>query len=95
MTKVYGAAIDKPDLIYVEFPYADFKRAFMGMGASESVAVMLIGCQGKIGHKSLPVPLRYPGYLTHITYQCYPVYSVFHNYKIWLHGLVMKGGDNG
>jgi len=38
MSKVYGAAIDKPDLNYVEFPYADFKRAFMGMGASESVA---------------------------------------------------------
>jgi len=38
VTKVYGAAIGKPDLNYVEFPYADFKGAFMGMGASESVA---------------------------------------------------------
>jgi uncharacterized protein YbjT (DUF2867 family) len=38
MTSVYGAAIGKPDLNYVEFPYADFKGAFMGMGASESVA---------------------------------------------------------
>ncbi len=38
VAKVYGAAIGKPDLNYVEFPYADFKGAFMGMGASESVA---------------------------------------------------------
>jgi uncharacterized protein YbjT (DUF2867 family) len=38
MTKVYGAAIGKPELNYVEFPYADFKGAFMGMGASESFA---------------------------------------------------------
>ena len=38
MAKVYGAAIGRPDLNYVEFPYADFKGAFMGMGASESVA---------------------------------------------------------
>jgi uncharacterized protein YbjT (DUF2867 family) len=38
VTKVYGNAIGKPDMNYVEFPYADFKGAFMGMGASESVA---------------------------------------------------------
>ncbi len=38
IAKVYGASIDKPDLNYVEFPYEDFKSAFMGMGASESVA---------------------------------------------------------
>ncbi|VAX18363.1 hypothetical protein MNBD_IGNAVI01-2064 [hydrothermal vent metagenome] len=38
MAKVYGAAIGKPDLNYVEFPYEDFKSAFMGMGASENVA---------------------------------------------------------
>jgi uncharacterized protein YbjT (DUF2867 family) len=38
MAKVFGAAIGKPDLNYVEFPYEDFKGAFMGMGASESVA---------------------------------------------------------
>jgi uncharacterized protein YbjT (DUF2867 family) len=38
MAKVFGAAIGKPDLNYVQFPYADFKGAFMGMGASESVA---------------------------------------------------------
>ena len=38
ITKVYGAAIGKPDLNYVQFPYEDFKGAFMGMGASESVA---------------------------------------------------------
>jgi uncharacterized protein YbjT (DUF2867 family) len=38
MTQVYGAAIGKSNLNYVEFPYADFKGALMGMGASESVA---------------------------------------------------------
>ena len=38
MAKVYGTAIGKPDVNYIEFPYADFKAAFMGMGASESVA---------------------------------------------------------
>lgn len=38
IAKVYGAAIGKPDLNYLEFPYEDFKSAFMGMGASESVA---------------------------------------------------------
>jgi len=38
IAKVYGAAIANPDLNYVQFPYADFKAAFMGMGASESVA---------------------------------------------------------
>jgi uncharacterized protein YbjT (DUF2867 family) len=38
MAKVYGAAIGKPDLSYVEFHYEDFKSAFMGMGASENVA---------------------------------------------------------
>ena len=38
IASVYGAAIGKPDLNYVQFPYEDFKGAFMGMGASESVA---------------------------------------------------------
>jgi uncharacterized protein YbjT (DUF2867 family) len=37
VTKVLGAAIGKPDLNYVQFSPADFKNAFMGMGASESV----------------------------------------------------------
>jgi uncharacterized protein YbjT (DUF2867 family) len=39
MAKVYGAAIGKPDLPYVEFSYADFKNSMTGqMGASENVA---------------------------------------------------------
>jgi len=38
MTRVFGEAIGKPDLNYVQFTYEDFKGAFMGMGASESVA---------------------------------------------------------
>lgn len=38
VTKVYGAALGKPDLKYVEFGFDDFKKAFMQMGASESLA---------------------------------------------------------
>lgn len=39
MAKVYGKAIGKPDLQYVEFPYEDFKKSLMGvLGASESIA---------------------------------------------------------
>ncbi len=38
IANVYGVAIGRPDLNYVQFPYAVFKVAFMGMGASESVA---------------------------------------------------------
>ena len=39
MAMVYGTAIGKPDLKYVEFSYADFKQSLMGqMGASENVA---------------------------------------------------------
>lgn len=38
VTQVMGAAIGKSDLNYVPFAYPDFKGAFMGMGASESVA---------------------------------------------------------
>lgn len=39
MAKTYGSAIGKNDLNYVEFPFADFKKALMEqMGASESVA---------------------------------------------------------
>jgi uncharacterized protein YbjT (DUF2867 family) len=39
MAKVYGKAIGKPDLQYVEFPYDDFKKSLMSaMGASENIA---------------------------------------------------------
>jgi len=39
IAKVYGAAIGKNDLKYVEFSYADFSNAFIQqMGASENVA---------------------------------------------------------
>ena len=39
IARVYGAAIGKKDLNYVEFPYSDFKNAFIQqMGASENVA---------------------------------------------------------
>ena len=39
MTKVYGAAIGKKDLQYVEFSFDDFKKALIeNMGTSENVA---------------------------------------------------------
>jgi uncharacterized protein YbjT (DUF2867 family) len=39
IARVYGAAIGKPDLKYMEFPYADFKQSLLTqVGASESVA---------------------------------------------------------
>lgn len=39
IASVYGAAIGKPDLEYVQFPDDDFKKAFTGqMGFSESAA---------------------------------------------------------
>lgn len=39
IAKVYGAAIGKNELSYVEFPFADFKNSLMTMiGTSESVA---------------------------------------------------------
>lgn len=37
-TRVLGAAIGKPDLPYVQFPYADAKAAMVGMGLSTDVA---------------------------------------------------------
>ena len=38
IAKVFGKAIGKPDLAYVEFPYEGLKQALLGMGASESLA---------------------------------------------------------
>jgi uncharacterized protein YbjT (DUF2867 family) len=37
IAKIYGRVIGKPDLKYVQFPYADAKRAMMQMGMGESV----------------------------------------------------------
>jgi uncharacterized protein YbjT (DUF2867 family) len=34
---LYGKAVGKPDLAYVQFPYADAKKAMMQMGMGESV----------------------------------------------------------
>ncbi len=43
MAKLYGAAIGKPDLQYVEFPHDDFRKAMVEqMGASENVAINMI-----------------------------------------------------
>jgi len=36
IAKIYGAAIGKPDLKYVEFPFADAAKAMVGMGLGES-----------------------------------------------------------
>lgn len=43
VAKIYGEEIGKPDLLYVEFSYEDFKNAMVGqMGASESMADNMI-----------------------------------------------------
>jgi uncharacterized protein YbjT (DUF2867 family) len=38
VAKVFGGAIGKPDLKYIEFPFHEFKKAMLGMGASASLA---------------------------------------------------------
>jgi uncharacterized protein YbjT (DUF2867 family) len=38
IAKIFGKAIGKPDLQYVEFPYEGLKKALLEMGASESLA---------------------------------------------------------
>ena len=37
-TRILGAKIGKPDLTYVQFPYADFAAALVQMGISQNVA---------------------------------------------------------
>lgn len=37
IAQIYGRAIGKPDLKYVQFPYADAKKGMMQMGMGESV----------------------------------------------------------
>jgi uncharacterized protein YbjT (DUF2867 family) len=39
---VFGKAIGKPDLKYVQFPYADAKNAMVGMGLSASAAEAMV-----------------------------------------------------
>lgn len=48
IAKVFGAAIGKPDLAYVEFPYEGLKQALMGKGASESLADSMNAFIGKM-----------------------------------------------
>jgi uncharacterized protein YbjT (DUF2867 family) len=38
VARVFGMAIGKPDLRYVEFPFEEFKKALLNMGASASMA---------------------------------------------------------
>ncbi len=42
VARIFGTAIGKPDLSYVEFPASEFKKAMAQMGASENVADKLI-----------------------------------------------------
>jgi len=37
-TRIIGAHIGKPDLQYVQFPYADFASSLVQMGISQNVA---------------------------------------------------------
>jgi len=39
-TRILGARIGKPDLQYVQFPYADFVKALVQAGLSENVATL-------------------------------------------------------
>lgn len=48
IAKVFGTAIGKPDLAYVEFPFEGLKQALMGMGASESLADSMNAFIGKL-----------------------------------------------
>jgi len=41
-TKIFGAAINKPDLKYVQFPYEDAEKAMTGMGLSPDIARLFI-----------------------------------------------------
>jgi uncharacterized protein YbjT (DUF2867 family) len=42
IASIYGKAIGKPDLKYVQFPYADAKGAMLGMGFGESYTDKLL-----------------------------------------------------
>jgi uncharacterized protein YbjT (DUF2867 family) len=41
-TRILGAAIGKPDLKYVQFPEADFKKGLAGAGFTEAMADMFV-----------------------------------------------------
>jgi len=41
-TAILGRAIGKPDLQYVQFPYADAEKAFAGMGMPPSTASLMV-----------------------------------------------------
>jgi uncharacterized protein YbjT (DUF2867 family) len=41
-TSVLGRAIGKPDLAYVQFPYADAEKALAGMGMPPAVAALMV-----------------------------------------------------
>jgi uncharacterized protein YbjT (DUF2867 family) len=45
ITRILGMEIGKPDLKYIEFPYADAEKAFIGFGFSPSVAGAFIEFQ--------------------------------------------------
>jgi hypothetical protein len=42
IVQIYGKAIGKPDLSYVQFPYEDAKTGMMQMGMGESIAAKMI-----------------------------------------------------
>lgn len=41
-TRIFGKAIGKPDLKYVQFPYADAEKSLAGMGISPDVARLFV-----------------------------------------------------
>jgi len=42
VTPILGRAIGKPDLAYVQFPYADAEKAFAGMGMPPATAALMV-----------------------------------------------------
>jgi uncharacterized protein YbjT (DUF2867 family) len=42
VTSILGAAIGKPDLLYVQFPYEDFSKGLVGAGLSPNLAGALV-----------------------------------------------------
>ena len=68
-TRIIGAHIGKPDLQYVQFPYADFAASLVQMGISQNVAGLYGRCRAPStreessraragGRRTRPRPIR-------------------------------------
>lgn len=64
-TGVLGKAIGKPDLKYVQFPYADAEKAFLGMGMPPGTAALMVDMyrgfnEGRVVWEKTPQRTRTP-----------------------------------